>query len=133
MDWEFVRRTSASLGTLRMTGLALALAREITGARIPQPAQTIADADPSVPPLVAEIRARSERGLEAPGFLGSARFQFVLRERTRDRLAFALRHAVTPNMDDLGVAALPVESRWLYHLLRPLRLIRKWTSTAGDA
>jgi hypothetical protein len=131
MNWEFVRSTSAALGTMRMTGLALALATEVAGAQMPAPATSIAAADPAVPPLVAEVRARIVRGSAVPGFVGSTRFQFALRERARDRLAFAMKHAVTPNIDDLGVAALPVEARYLYSLLRPYRLIRKLISPVG--
>ncbi len=126
MDWEFVQRTSASLGTARMTGLALALAAEIAESPLPKAAQTLAHACP--PALVAEIRRRMMSGSDAPGFVESTRFQFAMRERARDRLAFAMRSAITPTIDDLEVTALPAGLRGLYHVLRPYRLARKWTA-----
>ncbi len=127
MDWELVRRTSTRLGTARMTGLALALAAEIVESPLPPAAQALARACP--PALVEEIRQRMMSGIEGPGFVASTRFQFALRERARDRVAFAMRSAITPTIDDLGVAELPIVMRGLYHLLRPYRLARKWTGS----
>jgi hypothetical protein len=126
MDWGVVRDVSASLGTLRMTRLALALAASITGAILPVEAQALANGDPAVQPLVTEIQRRLERGTEEPGFVESTAFQLALRERRRDRAAFVLLRAVTPNTSDLEVADLPAEWRGVYHVLRPLRLLRKW-------
>ena len=126
MDWELVREVSASLGTLRMTRLALALASSIISAKLPAGAQTLANGDPAVPPLVSEIRRRLELGTEIPGFVESTAFQLALRERRRDRAAFVMLRAVTPNTRDLEVAELPAEWRGVYHVLRPLRLLGKW-------
>ena len=56
----------------------------------------------------------------------STRFQLGVRERVRDRVAFAVGHAVTPNIDDLATAELPARWKWLYVALRPVRLARKW-------
>jgi hypothetical protein len=125
MDWEFVRRTSASLGTLRMTALALALANAIAGAPLPEPAKALAG-EHSRDALEAEIVRRLGARADAPGFVASTKFQLALRERARDRLAFAMRHAVTPNIDDLETAELSAGWRGLYVLMRPLRLMRKW-------
>lgn len=129
MDWDRVRAVSASLGTLRMTRLALAVATDVVGAELPEPAARLAREDTAVPALVREVRARVETG-ELAGFVGSTRFQLAVRERWRDRLAFAVRHAVTPNVDDLGTAELPAGWRGAYWILRPLRLARRWAALA---
>jgi hypothetical protein len=130
MDWEAVREVSTSLGTLRMTRLALALASSIAGAKLPAGAEKLANGDPAVPPLASEIRRRLERGTEEPGFVESTTFQLALRERRRDRAAFVMLRAITPNTSDLEVADLPAEWRGVYHVLRPLRLLGKWMGLA---
>jgi hypothetical protein len=129
MDWGVVREVSASLGTLRMTRLALALAASVLPS-MPGEARELASGDAAVPALAEEIWRRLASGVEAPGFVASTRFQLVVRERLGDRLAFAVHHAVTPNIDDLKVAELPGEWRGLYLVLRPMRLVRKWVSEA---
>lgn len=125
MDWERVADTSVRLGTMRMTRLALALAADLLGAELPEPAMQIARADSAVAPLIQAVRARVETE-QPPGFVESTRFQLALRERIRDKASFVFHHAVTPNIDDLATASLPAAWRWLYHLLRPVRLARKW-------
>ena len=127
MDWARVAETSARLGTLRMTRLALALAKELFGAELPAGAMTLATGDGALAALVEQVRARLATD-ELPGPVDSTRFQLGVRERMRDRLAFAIGHAVTPNIDDLGTAELPARWRWLYVVLRPVRLVRKWSS-----
>ena len=125
MDWGRVADTSARLGTMRMTRLALALAAEMLGAELPEAAMRIARGDRVTPLLIPAVRARVATE-DAPGFVESTRFQLRARERLRDKIAFAFRHAVTPNIDDLATAELPVAWRGLYVILRPIRLLRKW-------
>ncbi|HUO51400.1 MAG TPA: nucleotidyltransferase family protein, partial [Gemmatimonadaceae bacterium] len=124
LDWGLVRRVSAELGALRMTRLALALAMEVAGASMPAEAAAMAREDAAVPALVAAVRPRLGSG-EPAGFVASTRFQLAVRERWRDRVAFAVRHAVTPNVDDLRTAEVASGWRWVYWVLRPVRLGRK--------
>jgi len=126
MDWGAVERASRALGTLRMTRLALALASDVCGAVLPESALRLAMGDDAIPSLVAEVRERLEGSGDPAGFVASTRFQLALRERAGDKLAFAVSHAVTPNLDDLQTADVPPAWRGIYFVLRPVRLARRW-------
>jgi hypothetical protein len=67
------------------------------------------------------------RGSTSSGMMPSNRFHFGIRERLRDKLypyLLDLRVRLKPNERDFALLPLPASLRYLYCLLRPIRLAR---------
>jgi hypothetical protein len=107
--------------------LGLLLAGELLGAELPDDTGRAARSDRGVRPLAEHVRERLFR--EGPKRGRDVRlfhpFHFRLRERWRDRMCYCLRAALVPNMRDWAIVRLPPRLRWLYYVIRPLRLLTK--------
>lgn len=126
VDGSWVVREAARSGTLRMLGLALALAAVLLDGPLPHP-----DLDRLA--LSRDARRWMLRLLTDPALQPMApassfrrqRFGYLLRDRTRDRLRGLLGDVFTPRSTDCDWAPLPGWAFPLYGVLRPVRLLSK--------
>ena len=134
LNWQGTMEQADRLGSARMLLLGLCLAHDLLGAALPEEIVQRAQADPSVSWLAAQVRAHllSEGGIPLHT-AGWPVFHLKIRERVRDRvpyLLWCLRHylgaIVTPNAGDMALLPLPEALSFLYYLLRPIRVNRKY-------
>lgn len=111
-------------GYVRPLLLAFHLANRFLNAELPGYVQTAIARERAVTDAGAVIERRVRAG-SAPDY-ESARLQLALRERVRDKAAFALRAIFQPNPADLRAARLPAPLFPLYYVLRPLRMALKY-------
>lgn len=129
MDWKAVMEEAGAMGGGRMLRLGLYLAREVSGANLPEEVVLKVRADPVVRELAAQIRRGlfvepRARGILAGSFFQS--FHFKMRERPQDRLRYLLHAVTAPNESDWMHLPLPEYLFALYYLLRPVRLATKY-------
>ena len=106
----------------RRLALGVSLAHELLGAPLPPGLEL--RADPAVPALVSDVRAR----LFSAAPLGHARsiaFQCRTLDRARDRAGYCLHLVASPHVADVEELRLPARLGLLYYLIRPVRLIAK--------
>lgn len=127
MNWEQVMKQSDMLGSTRMLLVGLHLAHDLLGAALPQKVLQWIEADTTVKSLAREIRGRLFRETGKPlGILKTAHFHLRGRERLRDRIRFCYRLALTPTLSDWLFLPLPSPFLFLYYLVRPIRLFRRY-------
>jgi hypothetical protein len=124
-DWPYVLRRSKESRVERMLGLALRLARGLSGARLPEGLAVSGD-DRVLPSLAGEVVAAMFSSAEPVpiGFVRNMKFNLRARDRLRERLDY-LRFILTPTDGDLSSVSLPPAMSFAYYLLRPLRLALK--------
>lgn len=130
VDWRQVMEQARTLGSERVLFLGLFLASNLLGAALPEEVLQRVQADTVVKSLTANIRERffSEANDPLQG-VNPHVFFFRMRERLRDRvryLLYYLRTAMTPNEKDWAFLPLPAFLSFLYYLLPPIRLVRKY-------
>jgi hypothetical protein len=77
--------------------------------------------------LAGEVRARLFRGTQrVPGMFATTWFHLRARERLADRSRYCLRLVSTPTAGDFELVSLPARLSFLYYVLRPIRLARKY-------
>jgi hypothetical protein len=158
LDWGRLRRLARKVGCARMVNLGLVLAHQFLGTVLPEEAQDGLQTDPMVQTLSREVYQRFLRQ-DPDGSDPEDKWLFYLkvRERLRDRVQvcrglgeipagtdravfplrarfyFYLTVAVFPNLRDREVVALPVVFSLVYLLIRPLRLLGKYTRRMGKS
>lgn len=129
-DWTRVEAEARRLGIRRAFGFAINLASNVLATSISAPAGLSA-----VPPrLGAYLQEAQTVPFDSgndprPTLNYGDRFHFHLRERWRDKLrpyARWIRRVVTPNEVDRDVLALPTWLSFVYYLIRPVRLARRY-------
>lgn len=125
MDWDYV--TGEALD--RRTGLGFCIACMLAdwcGAPLPDDVRSVAANDRETNPLVEEVKRNLANGADLEADL-AARHRFVRasRDTAPQRLAYILRYAFTPTLDDWNYCRLPAGLRWLYPAVRLVRLVRK--------
>jgi hypothetical protein len=125
LDWDALRQRAHEGGCSRMLALALALARDLLGARLPEEATMLIEQDAASRELCRIVASRllSDADMQ-PGVRAYFRFQVAARERWRDRIRYC-RYALSPTERDLAALRLPRSLSLIYYFLRPLRLA--WT------
>jgi len=145
IDWRRVLETANKLGLRRILMLGLLLAGDLLDASIPAEMRQAAGAEAVVKRLAHQVQENlfvERRPL--PGLFEGAILNLRMRERKRDRIGSCLRLILTPRSYDWMSLSLPESLFFLYYLLRPVRLARKYglqlmwdsedrrASTAGD-
>jgi hypothetical protein len=127
LDWQAVLQNATNLGLRRILLLGLLLAADLLDAQIPAEIRRAAGADLVVRGVADQVREQlfEERGAQAGLFRG-ALLDLKMRERKRDRLRSAFRLILTPRSYDWMLLSLPESLFFLYYLLRPVRLARKY-------
>lgn len=128
LNWGLVESTSSGLGCRRMLDVGLGVTARLLG---PMPASVPIDRMASVRRARLEEHTIAKlfeaRGSTSSGMMPSNRFHFGIRERLRDKLypyMLDLRVRLKPNERDFALLPLPASLRYLYFLLRPIRLAR---------
>ncbi|HEX8119075.1 MAG TPA: nucleotidyltransferase family protein [Pyrinomonadaceae bacterium] len=124
-DWPYVLERAQESRVGRMLGLALRLARGLSGAVLPA-GLFEGDHDEVLSKLSAEVTAAMFASAEAQpiGFVRNVGFNLRARAGARERLDY-LRFILTPTDGDLAAVRLPAPMSFAYYLLRPLRLALK--------
>jgi hypothetical protein len=131
LAWQRIVDLACSRGGARMLGLSLHLAHQLLDAPLPEACRHI-QADPVVPTLAAQVRARL---FTAPSgghdVLAGLAFFLRVRERVRDRVPMlwhglgVLRHAaLTPSGAQRTVQSQPLWRAWRSTLRRCRQLVR---------
>jgi hypothetical protein len=138
LDWEGVLEQARLLGCTRMLFLALVLAHELLGTALPQTIVIEIQANSVVRSLALQLRDRFFQNtyippdtIESPlkRLVRSVIFNFRIRERWQDKLPyifFLFQSAVIPNDKDCALVSLPTYLSFLYYLLKPIRLAKKY-------
>jgi hypothetical protein len=128
IKWKELIAESQRTKTRRMLYLGLYLASELLGAKLPEEVTEQMRAEPSLKSLGGEVRRRFFVRDHQPYSPAEAmRFQFKVRERRLDALRGCYYVTIPPTPSDLTSIRLPNALSFLYYLLRPLRLIKKYT------
>jgi hypothetical protein len=122
IDWPVLLRTARRLGGERMLLLGLALARDLLGSGIPEPALARLDAEPVVATLADRcVEAVCMPAPKAASLVEASAFHLRARERPWDRVRYVAGLTLATTPGDWEIASLP---GWLFLLYYPLRLVR---------
>jgi hypothetical protein len=133
MDWDAVRPEARRLRCERLLRLGVYLAEGVLGAPLPPDVSRAARGDAAVRTLAGRVVPHLFGDVEwAPGGLESVAFHLRLRERTRDAVRFCLSLLVTPTLADWQAVSLPPPLAFLYHGVRPVRLLGKYLRLTGS-
>lgn len=123
VDWSAALARATALGVRRMLLVGLALARDLLGVELPAVLAQALSTDAAARGLARRFETRLFRDhIGQPGLAAAAGLHLAMRERWRDRAAYALLAAITPSERDApGLAHGP---RFVRALVRPARLVR---------
>lgn len=126
IDWEPHLHTARRLGGLRSMLVGLVLARDLLGAPLPTSATGLVNSDPAI----ARLAATSERNLrleKSPGEpISRYLFQLRAKEGVGNKISLAMGIFTDRTSEDGDWLMLPRPLWWLYAVLRPLRMSRKF-------
>jgi hypothetical protein len=123
LAWQQVIERSRRFGCERVLVVGLSLASELLGATLPD---NLPRKKHSVKKLTQEASSWLLGQKSTPRLLESCLFHLKVRERLRDRLSYCLKLIFTPTPGDWELVALPSPLFFLYYLLRPMRLFKKY-------
>ncbi|HEX3717560.1 MAG TPA: nucleotidyltransferase family protein [Verrucomicrobiae bacterium] len=129
LDWDKLLKTSKHMGSRRTFFLGLRLAHFLLGVELPHKVWLEMEKDPTSTTLAQKICADifSSEPAETATAAGWSKDWFYLRakERWQDRLRY-LRYLagwlLLPSQKDRRWIPLPASLRWLYIVLRPIRV-----------
>lgn len=125
LDWAKTMERAKSLGIERATLLAIMLARDILGSKVPDLLSS--STDKAVPLLAKEVEDRLFSSF-SPTDPKTELFYIRARERSMDRLRYYAYRATIPTEDDWACIDLPGSLFPFYRLVRPVRLINRYGS-----
>jgi hypothetical protein len=148
IDWKLLIDRAAKQDARGMLIIAILLAHEVLGVAVPP--SILAEAKAAHHAGARELSERlfceqssphaTVRGSSMQLNNGGLFASLMFHARTRDRWSSAARYcfhrAFTPNAVDLGHTKLPRPLRFMYYVIRPLRLLAKygpWTRSSGDS
>jgi hypothetical protein len=127
MDWDRAVREAAASRTRRMLLLGLSLARDLLGAALPAEVSRMIERDAAVAWLAARVRGRLFEPAHLPPRLSEiCAYHLKLREKYRDSLYQLLCSWIKPAQADWAAVRLPGRLSFVYYLVRPLRLAKKY-------
>ncbi|HVQ38618.1 MAG TPA: nucleotidyltransferase family protein [Pyrinomonadaceae bacterium] len=127
VDWQAVRQHAKELGAERILLLGLLLARQLFAANLPAHVVKMIDQQPVVHSLAREVSENLLRGNSAaPGLRRRVLFHVRAKERFTDRLRYCIRLVFTTTPVDWESLPLPASLSFLYPVLRPFRLAKKY-------
>jgi hypothetical protein len=126
LQWDLVDRGATELGIDRVLGTSLLLASRWLGAEVPEWSLRKWLNDREISGLYDQIAQLIPRAEEySAESLRYFRLMLRLRERTTDKLRFALRLLFTPSVGEWSVVRLPEPLFPLYRVVRFFRLSRR--------
>lgn len=123
LDWTPVLVEAARWRCRRPLLLGLHLACILFDAPLPAEVLKAIDADTTVGTLADEVMANLS---DKPGTMRRLRFQLELPEGRRDKLRYGVSLVTAPTVFEWDWVRLPAAASFLYYLLRPVRLVRKY-------
>ncbi|HEX3062069.1 MAG TPA: nucleotidyltransferase family protein [Usitatibacter sp.] len=127
IDSQWVRVQARANGCERRVGLGLRMAKDLLDAPVPDLLAPLTG-DATVRDVARRIEESLFTEFSAPPIATALRLNLSLRDHARQRISFAWRLAVTPGWGEWLRWRLPRGLFFLYWLLRPLRLARKYWS-----
>jgi hypothetical protein len=128
MDWNLVIEEAHTLGTERILFLGLYLAKNLLGIDLPDDVWQKAQSDAKMKSLAWMVYKDlfSERdGLL--GFLENSLFHLRSIKTFRDRFFYCYFFMIPPRLGDFMFLKLPSSLSFLYYLIRPFRLLGKYS------
>lgn len=129
LNWDTIWQRCKKLGTKRILLFSLYVSKEMLEAEIPdfiwQKIKADKVAQKAALQVCEEFFDRSEESFANRTFTERVYLRKLLRERLKDKVAYFLKTAITPNEKDLEMLALPRSLGFAYYLLRPIRLAAK--------
>jgi hypothetical protein len=128
IDWERSMEQAGTLGSERMLFLGLRLASDLLGTGLPPEVLQRMQTNPVVKLHAAQVREQlfCEVDILSGDFkINSFLFHLRVRERLQDKVRCCL-YLITPNVPEWVFLPLPPSLSFLYYLLRPIRLVRKY-------
>ena len=122
LDWPAVLKESKTLGLDRTLALGVLLAHQVSGIEIPQPVLRHFKSNRTVSELADHI---AQNLFHAPGTTPPCRIPYMLRLlnfRDRLRALFSVQ-ILQPNKRDSAFLRLPQSVRFLYYVVRPVRIL----------
>lgn len=127
LDWHALLATARAQGNTRVLLLALYLAYDLLGAAVPPDVLAQAREDRVIPALATGVRERLPLAIEADITpLDIFLFQLRVKERFRDRVRVFTQRMIQPAEGDWVAMPLPPALFFLYPLIRPFRLLRRY-------
>jgi hypothetical protein len=127
IDWDVVRREARGIGAERMLSVGLLLAIDLLGAPLDEAAARGIKADATASELAREVLERYLPAPDGPPDF-AARWTFNLKARERRRRLKLIVPAMMPNERDFAFLRLPTALSFLYHAVKPVRLLGKYGS-----
>lgn len=127
IDWSYLFKQASSLGGRRMLLLALFLAHKLLDTPLPEDVWRKVKAEPTTETLGAEVRRRLFHEGESDASLrNKISFHLRTKENLRDRVRYCTLFALTTTPVDWALAPLPPALSFVYYVLRPFRLAKKY-------
>lgn len=124
-DWATVTRAARDTGAERILYLGCYLAKELFEARVPDGIAARIDSDPILPKLAGQVLENFVNGT-SPGVRERMFFHLRTKDGQLDRLRYCARLLFTSTPVDWQILPLPASMSFLYPLLRPFRLAKKY-------
>jgi hypothetical protein len=125
-DWPNLWYRAVEWDASRSLLLGLKLAHDLVGTELPDGIGARVAVDSAVQSLAASVvEGLATPQVERPSRSQEARFYAALSSKIRDRLRVWTNLLTVPTTEDAGVVALSPRLRFIYYLLRPLRLALK--------
>jgi hypothetical protein len=125
-DWSAFLSSAREMGVARLVHLALLLAVDPGGAALPPEVLAQCRGDARARALAGEVITRLT-GQPRPAPVNGLTFYLRARERLRDRLYYVLNQSFIPKQVDWQTFRLPAWLSPAYVILRPLRLLVKFS------
>ncbi|HYJ84900.1 MAG TPA: nucleotidyltransferase family protein [Pyrinomonadaceae bacterium] len=125
LDWDSVRSAAQETGAERRLHLGCYLARELFEAKLPESIARRIDSDRMIPKLAAEVRENIVKGTSL-GVRQRILFHLRTKDGDLDRVRYCARLLFTSTPVDWQILPLPPSLSFLYPLLRPFRLAKKY-------
>ena len=127
INWEMARQQAKELGAERTLLLGLQLARELFAARLPESVVSDIASQPVIGLLAAQVSQNLLKGNSvSAGLRKKILFHIRTKERLSDRLRYCVRLLFTTTPVDWQSLPLPASLSFLYALMRPFRLAKKY-------
>lgn len=132
LDWLLVERVARERSCLNMVVLALIVVRNVLGLPLNQYMEGLLEKKSyleNVANRYVPVRAIISGGLAESEmtYFSYVRYHGSVIDRKRDKIVYCLRPIVNPNEKDWLWIRLPVWLSFLYYVLRPLRLLSKYS------
>jgi len=127
MNWNRMMEETHALGCQRLLFLGLRLAHELFDAPVPPQIIEKVHADRAVKQAASQIADSLFPGKDSTSGAVKCMFtQLRMWKSPRRKISFWARLAFTTNANDWASASLPAAFSFLYPLLRPFRLLKKY-------